>query len=354
MRVRKNVSNLTPGEKTAFVNAVLALKTQPSVLNPGQQGRYDDYVQLHMNAMMAGTPDLDPAQPAFMPGWAHDGPAFFPWHRVLLLQFENDLQAASSDPSVTIPYWDWTDPASWPFTSDFLGGNGTGRSKQVRTGPFAYTATAHWRLIVKDQASDPDYLQRQFGADSTAQNLPTSTDVSGAIGITPYSTPPWKGTAAGPGSSWRFQSQYGVHNLVHRYVGGTMGNMTSPNDPVFWLHHCNIDRLWAEWQRQHPAEAPYLPTAGGPGGHNLNDTMIFSSAPPAPWAPTYTPQGVIDHHALGYQYDSEPAAQIAVQRARVAQKSAVVQRATGAPNSEMVNRARTNFPLLQELAAPKA
>ena len=56
MRVRKNVSNLTPGEKTAFVNAVLALKKQPSVLSPGQQGRYDDYVQLHMNAMMAGPP----------------------------------------------------------------------------------------------------------------------------------------------------------------------------------------------------------------------------------------------------------------------------------------------------------
>ncbi len=56
MRVRKNVSNLTPGEKTAFVNAVLALKNQPSVLRPGQQGRYDDYVLLHMNAMMAGPP----------------------------------------------------------------------------------------------------------------------------------------------------------------------------------------------------------------------------------------------------------------------------------------------------------
>jgi tyrosinase len=55
MCVRKNVSNLTPGEKTAFVKAVLALKNRPSVLNPGQQGRYDDYVQLHMNSMMAGT-----------------------------------------------------------------------------------------------------------------------------------------------------------------------------------------------------------------------------------------------------------------------------------------------------------
>ena len=351
MRVLKNVSNLTPGEKTAFVNAVLALKKQPSVLSPGQQGRYDDYVLLHMNAMMAGTPDLDPAQPDFMPGWAHDGPAFFSWHRVLLLQFENDLQVASQDPSVTIPYWDWTDPASWPFTNDFLGGDGTGRHKQVQTGPFAFRSPARWTLIVKDQPSDPDYLQRQFGADSTAPSLPTASDVSDAIGTAPYSTPPWKGTAAGPGSSWRFQTQYGVHNLVHRYVGGTMGNMTSPNDPVFWLHHCNIDRLWAQWRGQHPTEAAYLPTAGGPTGHNLNDNMIFSAAPPAPWAGLYTSQSVIDHHALGYQYDSELPAHIAERRARVAPNSATVNRAGVAPNTAMVSRARANFPLLQELTA---
>src|SRR5215472_1686472 len=350
MRVRKNVSNLTPAEKTAFVNAVLALKTQPSVLNPGRQGRYDDYVLLHMNSMMAGTPNINPARPDFVPGWAHDGPAFYPWHRVLLLQFENDLQAASSDPSVTIPYWDWTDAASWPFTDDFLGGDGTGQRKQVQSGPFAFSAPAHWTLIVKDRPRDPAFLQRQFGADSTAQNLPTSSDVSGTTGTTPYSTSPWKGTAAGPGSSWRFQSQYGVHNLVHRYVGGTMGNMTSPNDPVFWLHHCNIDRLWAQWLAQHPTAAPYLPTAGGPSGHNLNDDMHFSAAPPALWAPSYTPQSVINHHALGYQYDAEPTAQIAEAKTRVGTSNVIVNRAAVAPNKAMVSRARANFPLLQELA----
>jgi hypothetical protein len=33
-------------------------------------------------------------------------------------------------------------------------------------------------------------------------------------------------------------------NLVHRWVNGNMVSMASPNDPVFWLHHANIDRLW--------------------------------------------------------------------------------------------------------------
>lgn len=97
MRIRKNVKRLTAAEKTTFCNAVVALKAKPSVLHPSNPKltRYDDYPETHMAAMMAN------------PGWAHHGPAFFPWHRELLLQFENDLVAI--DPSVTIPYWDWTD-----------------------------------------------------------------------------------------------------------------------------------------------------------------------------------------------------------------------------------------------------
>lgn len=47
--------------------------------------------------------NTDPvSDPNWLPGWAHQGPAFFPWHRELLLQFENDLQAIDS--TVTIPY----------------------------------------------------------------------------------------------------------------------------------------------------------------------------------------------------------------------------------------------------------
>ena len=41
------------------------------------------------------------------------------------------------------------------------------------------------------------------------------------------------------------------HNDGHVVVGagnGHMGNGMSPLDPIFWLHHCNIDRLWAQWQ----------------------------------------------------------------------------------------------------------
>ncbi len=290
MRIRKNVKDLAPADKAAFINAVLVLKTKPSVLHPADptRNRYDDYPETHMNAMMAS------------PGWAHGGPAFFPWHRELLLQFENDLNAIT--PGVTIPYWDWTDPASFPFTPDFLGGNGGGADQKVADGPFAFEGPNHWTIDVKDDPGDPDYLQRAFGADNTAGFLPTTAQVTGALAVTPYDNAPWQGGTGG----FRSQMEFALHNLVHRWVGGTMKKMTSPNDPVFWLHHCNIDQLWARWQKEHPTTAPYLPPAGAPTGHNLHDNMIFSDAPPPPWPGSATPESVIDNLALGYTYDLVP------------------------------------------------
>ena len=77
-----------------------------------------------------------------------------------------------------------------------------------------------------------------------------------------------------------------------------MTQATSPNDPVFFLLHCNIDRLWALWQARHPNERPYLPAAEGMPGHNLNDPM-------SPWGGTTTPTSVLDHRRLGYWYDTD-------------------------------------------------
>src|SRR5829696_1697483 len=38
-----------------------------------------------------------------------------------------------------------------------------------------------------------------------------------------------------------------MHNQVHVWIGGDMGPATSPNDPVFYLNHCNVDRIWEAW-----------------------------------------------------------------------------------------------------------
>jgi tyrosinase len=82
--------------------------------------------------------------------------------------------------------------------------------------------------------------------------------------------------------------------------------MTSPNDPVFWLHHCNLDRLWSAWQALHSPpsgqSAAFLPQGGAAPGHNLHDALRFGDA--MPWIDTYTPAMMTDTYALGYSYDS--------------------------------------------------
>jgi tyrosinase len=89
---------------------------------------------------------------------------------------------------------------------------------------------------------------------------------------------------------------------VHLYVGGdtrnnggTMTENTSPNDPVFFLHHANIDRIWAQWERIHGST--YLPTSGFRQGQNLDDRMW-------PWF-EQRPADVLGRAGLGYVYESE-------------------------------------------------
>lgn len=285
MDVRQNHRNMTAAQKSAFVSAILLLKNKvDSVLNPGKQSRYDDFVQIHKNAMMG--PDM------FMP-MPHRGPLFFPWHRVLLRQFERALQSAAQDSSITVPYWDWslTGPNS-PFTDDFFGGDGdSAQNHRVITGPFAF-GQKNFEIRVWDDTSGDSGLRREFGTDPTA-TLPSAADVASALTKIPYSP--------GPGS-WEVTCEGGLHNPVHRWVGGNMEDATSPNDPIFFLHHCYIDLLWEQWKKQHPSTAPYLPTSGG-NGLDLTSTLVFNnSGRPAPWVGAWKVQDTLDTQKLGYTY----------------------------------------------------
>jgi tyrosinase len=93
-----------------------------------------------------------------------------------------------------------------------------------------------------------------------------------------------------------------------------MADFLSPLDPIFWLHHCNIDRLWAEWN------APPLgnPNTADPDWLDFEFTQDFvdRNGDPAPIKVSATE----DTTALGYVYDTVPAlvAQRAVARAPVA------------------------------------
>lgn len=310
MIVRKNVGSLTSAEKQTFVEALLRLK---------RTGRYDEYVHLHHRVMRPAVLPYEPNDPQYRNG-AHCGPSFLPWHREFLLQVERDLRAIN--PSLFVPYWDWTQDAqnsataSVVFADDFMGGNGVEADQwRVATGPFAHR-NGNWAVpsYPHDHLPGPG-LKRFFGR--VVPTLPTAQDVATALEEEVfYDTPPYDCSPFTVGfrnriEGWvtsrgdpriRFPGAQ-LHNRVHLWVGGNMIPMTSPHDPIFFLHHSYIDKLWADWQArqmQNNADwAPhYAPLQNGPPGHNIDDAL-------APWA--HTVRDVLNIHTLGYGYEEPPA-----------------------------------------------
>ncbi|MGW8377916.1 tyrosinase family protein [Streptomyces sp. ODS28] len=272
MGVRKNQAALTASEKRDFVDAVLALK---------RSGRYDAFVRTHNAFIMSDTDDSARA--------AHRCPSFLPWHRKFLLDFERELQAIN--PAVNLPYWDWTvdnSPSSSLWRDDFLGGDGQGRERRVTTGPFA--SGNGWELgVVTDSRT---FLSRSLGGGGRLP-LPTRGEVDSVLRMSAYDAAPWNSGASGFRNNLEGWRGVNLHNRVHVWVGGHMAQGVSPNDPVFWLHHCFVDKLWVEWQERHGRT--YLPTTRTPRVVSIGETM-------RPWNDT-TPRDMLDHRPF-YTYDA--------------------------------------------------
>jgi len=311
MKCRKNVKHLTDDEKKRFVTALLGVNAMDSVLHPGAQSRYDDFVETHLLAMH----DMDTMlmRPE---SWGHLDSVFLPWHRELLYRFEELLQ--SIDSSVTIPYWDWTrakaaGDAGYPFTHNFLGVDGTdSNSDRVeREGgapsPYPYPfdpQTWSTSLTVFDPDNSLNFFQRRFGERSDAPDLPSNDTVETGTETTFRNA--ISGAIAYTAHRARCED---LHNLVHRYVGGNMLLATSPNDPIFFLHHANIDRMWSIWQKKvAPGTSLYLESSAT-AGHKLNDAMLYNEpGDPAPFTTGATPAQMIDGHGIhgvGVWYESD-------------------------------------------------
>lgn len=172
----------------------------------------------------------------------HANPRFLPWHRIYLLRLEELLQMI--DPTVCIPYWKSSEDQSFPsWLTSFT------PTVNLMTGPHTVT--------------------RNVGAFAT---LPGTADVAAAMANGTYNT-----FAA---------ALEGIHNSGHVWVGGSMMSVpTAPTDPVFWMHHAEIDRIWAEWQTANPGQNPNLAGAAA-----IMD----------PWSETET--DTRDIAALGYSY----------------------------------------------------
>jgi tyrosinase len=97
------------------------------------------------------------------------------------------------------------------------------------------------------------------------------------------------------------------HNYIHiKFVRGNMArNSTSTLDPIFWLHHANIDRLWTEWARLNRNQMPKDTTQEWKFWYDFQ-LMGFDNIR-KPGQPALSVRDVLSTHALGYRYDTQPA-----------------------------------------------
>ena len=144
-------------------------------------------------------------------------------------QLENLLRQV--DCRITMPYWDWSlESQTWQNSIIWnaqcgFGGNGDRRTngQRVTTGPF------QWQTWTQP---DGNSLSRSFN-----NVLPDCAAVAMAqrMGVSQFRT-------------WHDQIQNNFHNSVHCNIGGTMCTAASANDPIFFLHHGFIDKIWSDWQ----------------------------------------------------------------------------------------------------------
>ena len=297
--VRKNVKDLTATEKADFVNAILKLKATP-VKNGFMVGNlYDYFVATHMSKLVCWTDQEGQG------GLGHSAPDLLTWHRAFLLDFENALSKAAGK-AIAIPYWDWTDPDSERamLSDDMLGPSGDPRyGYYVMSGPFRKgNWTIHVKAFNENNPGQFDSIVRATGTMDGALTPPTTEDINELLKREYYDVAPWGPTAdtnfsfrnyfdGGINATAFAGNQRTVYDVVgatstrlhaqgHMYIGGSnakdqVGSLsdtaTSPNDPVFWLHHANVDRIAEIWWKAHKYQ--YLPISEGPVGTNFNDVI---------------------------------------------------------------------------------
>lgn len=328
--VRKNVKDLTPEEKQRFVNAVKALKNRPStytVFNPITNSNetvpnaYDYYVRLHQLAMEGlhshdGMNHLHDGMSTVAPVHStrdYQSFVFLPWHRELLRRFEADLR--SVDPTVTLPYWDSSDSESTAavFTDDFMGSFGNAQDNYfLRTGAFR-AAPFQLRNLSPEQLNQQGFWALTFSSPSDLNRdgrvEPPQRFLQRNSNIVPSPNSVFPGQASfvtraqvdGVLNLPTFERfsvglESGPHNNTHVWVGGEMTQATSPNDPLFFLHHANIDRLWTEWVETNQDNTGFRPFSSQVPGARINDPLFSFDG--------VTTEQLISTAELGYLYDT--------------------------------------------------
>lgn len=310
----------------------------------------------------AGAPR--PPQPVQQRLWnqcQHQSWYFLPWHRGYVVAFERvaraAIVAAGGPEDWALPYWDYSD-SSRP---------------DARMLPEAFSAAE-----LPDGSPNPLRTDRRYGSGAepivvderfvSLQALEDTEFAGGAGDIPPGFGGPrtaFHHGTEGPSTNGSLESL--PHNVLHTALGGSapgldpndwrnLGLMTMPItaalDPIFWLHHSNIDRLWEVWRRANadpddsgwlegPADRPFaLPTPEGDE-----------------WA--FTAQDMLDTTALDYVYDSLPAQEDAgarevsrAEEARFRRGAAIMAEQNPEQNPELIGASEVDVVVHGETDAP--
>jgi tyrosinase len=218
--------------------------------------RYDSFIKA-VRLMKANTNASDPSSWSY---WTnihlnrcpHSAPYFLAWHRGYTYYFERQLRAVSGDTKLVLPYWDYYVNPTLP--AEFTNASGT----------------------------NPLYVRR------------VNNNVRQALSMAPFSSALINFPTNTPNA---FESSFesAPHNLIHNIIGGVMADMLSPTDPIFWLHHANVDRMWVAWASAGGNRKMLaLSTAYWSGSHTYTSSLTMARAT------TYSTRTT-----LGYRYQSE-------------------------------------------------
>jgi tyrosinase len=272
VRMRKDVWKLPATDKTLFWygQAIATLKTRPitdktSWWSLAAMHGIDSQLWINLGY-------LDPAVklpfstsiPGFWNQCQHGSWYFLPWHRAYLAAFEAillDVIVKQGGPADwALPYWNY-DPTA-PNTLAF-------------PAPFA-------QEMLDDGSKNPLWVKERYGrtGNGTITIRPTDVPVKDLWRAAEFFDEPddiptsFGGTRtafhhdAGAGAGKLEQTPHGpVHNLVGGTIEGADPNVPENNglmamfetagiDPIFWLHHSNIDRLWESWLTVRQPHAP--------------------------------------------------------------------------------------------------
>ncbi|MFL5817565.1 MAG: tyrosinase family protein [Conexibacter sp.] len=222
--VRRNAWTLPDGDETlaAYAAAVRAMRERDA----------DDPTSWVYQAAMHGT-SAEPPEPLWN-GCQHGTWFFLPWHRMYVWFFERIVRAAVRETGGpadwALPYWDY------------------GAGGVQATLPLAFRDSPGGDNPLFAAERDPRVNSGRGAIPLLAGSAAPALERPLFVGRTQFG-----GAVTGVGQFWRSPGavEQTPHNIVHGLVGGDDGLMSNPltaaADPIFWLHHANVDRIWFDW-----------------------------------------------------------------------------------------------------------